>query len=189
MRSIKMHDLGKLQSIHQPSKAKQLLALLAAIISFGFATLLGWAVYDDLVRRGNPDRNLVLIFGGGMAAICGSFGILLVVALYRTRKQKLCLYENGLTYADGKTNQSVRWDQIDSVYERIFRTSVNGIPSARNFTYSILTKNDQILMFVNLSRIQEIGQRLKDEANKRNLPTTDGYAGDYQNKFLSVFPK
>ena len=103
------------------------------------------------------------------------------VIAFRRKNEELCLYENGLTYSNGEITQTVKWDEIHSVYEFAFRTVV---------TYSITTKDDQDLIFEgHFKNIKQIGERLKYEAEIRNLPIIWGVASDYRSNLLSVIPK
>ena len=171
-----MNDLGNLQSVHKSSKLFQFYMVFCAFVFFGLAVLV---IFIFSLSKADDLQNIVAI--GLVAMVLILIGIAMIWFAFRRKNEELCLYENGLTYSNGEITQTVKWDEIHSVYEFAFRTVV---------TYSITTKDDQDLIFEgHFKNIKQIGERLKYEAEIRNLPIIWGVASDYRSNLLSVIPK
>ncbi len=168
-------ELGQLQSVHRSSRFKQIVIFVVglgclAISIFGFAS---WFY----VTPGKSDPGIIIFVGLLFLAIA----LLCFWGLKRTREDEVCFYEKGLSFTTSEGTQVVRWDQVGSFFEHSFQRSV---------TYSVLTKEDEPVTFrSHLTGITQIGERLKTEAEKRDMPINLGFAGDYVNKMPSLFPK
>ena len=172
----KMNDLGRLQGVHGASKLRLAVLLFCAFIFFSiFGFHLCYLLLSSSYKFDLNDTILVAI-------LTLPPGIFFVWVFIRFFREKLSIYESGLCFFDGRMREIVKWDEIECVYEYII--NINGID---HYHYSIRTKDYQELKFRPLLRNNEqIGERLKFEAEKRNVSVI---WGTIETNPLSAIPK
>lgn len=169
-----MEYLGSLEKTYKIKPQSKISAFVLCVLFLGFgAVLIGLLFFNDDLFFDDSGESAVplVLFVYSLTLLVGFMGVFLAYTLFRTRKDNLCLYENGLILIHKGKNHTAKWDEIESLGESAVQVIVNGLPSAVNYSFSV-TKFDGENFTVHslFKEMEEIGERLKGEVFKRQMP-------------------
>ena len=96
--------------------------------------------------------------------------IFLVIGYLQSR-QRIEIFEQGLTYVKGGATRVIRWEDIESVRQQVVRQHVYFIPIATLHTYTIRTIQGETLKLHNsIGKVGRLGALIQGETFKRLMP-------------------
>lgn len=109
------------------------------------------------------NRSLILL--GVIGIILLPFGLFIALFSLTQRNLRVVLFTDGFFYQQAKRKFAVRWQDIEFVHKQTTHNFIHFIYAGKSYTYTIQTKAfEQIVLDDKLERIEELGDRVQEEA-------------------------
>lgn len=146
------------------------LVIAGAVFVLIGCVLLGQGIANQTSPTGQNGIEL-LIFG--LTALGVGIGSFLVPAL-RNRNQRVEMYSGGFVYADGKTQQAIRWEDIAEVYrdvnEHEIEVSVFPVYTWVRCRYTVVTRGGQRIVLKSQQGIKYLGETIQHSTFNVMMP-------------------
>lgn len=166
-----IETLGEAQAIYRPDKHAAIKGQLFAWGAFGLGlAAIVFAVYffraDGTLNRQAP---LIAIGGLGLAMIGGAAYVF--VHDRALRNLQIFVFSNGLVVARGAECQVFRWDDVESVWEKITQHYSEGQKTGLSSLYKIRRADGfEVVIPSAIKSVEELGATIRDKIGERLLP-------------------
>jgi hypothetical protein len=160
------NPLGELQDLYERTSDDDIrdVGIAAGLVVVG---LVGIAIGANLSDSGGTSKFFLISLGIGLLCVAGY----LFFRWYAGRDIHVLIYNDGLTVIRNDDMRSYRWDEIDSLFQKLVVSSVYGIRGATSKKYTLVPKKGAVIIFTEiLPNVDELGQRIQQQITLRRLP-------------------
>src|SRR5260370_36817926 len=113
------------------------MTLFCGIICLVAAGGFGFFAYEMLTspRNSNDINNAYLVIGVGVVFLLGALYCFLYPLIYRS--WHVYVISEGFAFSGGSKLDAFRWDQVESMWQRVTRRYMNGIYTGTQHKYTI----------------------------------------------------
>jgi hypothetical protein len=168
--------LGAFVSEHTPPPFNRIVNVLFGAGFFLSAPILcllaAWIAYDTYINRG---WNRVDDSGAILPLICGviflPLGAWMLFNTFRNWSNAVALYEGGFALKDRKGVRTVKWTDIDAVWQNVTRHYTNMIYTGTTYLYTVqLSDKTKLTLDNKYPKIEEVGKAITNGSANAIFP-------------------
>ena len=147
------------------------MTLFCGIVSLVLAGSLGFFAYEMLTspRNSNDINNAPFVIGVGVALLLVALYCLFYPIIYRS--WHVYVGSEGFAFSRGSKLDAFRWDQIESMWQRVTRRYVNGIYTGTQHKYTIRGLDGrQIVLNDRITNVGRLGNVISEMVTRVRLP-------------------
>lgn len=164
------YQLGTFQKEYQVKLTKT--TLLCGIGALVLAGGIGYFAYTLLTspRNVNDLNNAPFVVGVSVIFLLIALYCLCYPLLYRS--WHVYVYADGFAFTRGGKLDAFRWEQVESMWQRITRRYMNGIYYGTEYKYTIRGENGQQVILTNrITDVGTLGETISERVTRVKLPS------------------
>ncbi len=145
--------------------------LFCGIISLVAAGGFGFFAYEMLTspRNSNDINNAYLVIGVGVVFLLAALYFFLYPLIYRS--WRVYVGSEGFAFSRGSKLDAFRWDQVESMWQRVTRRYMNGIYTGTQHKYTIRGLDGrQVVLNDRITNVERLGNVISDMVTRVKLP-------------------
>jgi hypothetical protein len=147
------------------------MTLFSGIASLVLAGGFGFFAYEMLTspRNSNDINNAFFVIGVGVVFLLGALYCFLYPLIYRS--WRVYVGSEGFAFSRGSKLDAFRWDQIESMWQRVTRRYMNGIYIGTQHKYTVRGLDGrQVVLNDRITHVERLGNVISDMVTRVKLP-------------------